>query len=659
VSQSILAGANMISSLELLEDLVPTVPPYDFIDNFNRVQSTLLINGLPPEDCNLVLGTATSTGKTISAELFLHNVLSEGKRVIYVAPMKALVREKYEEWQQRFPSKTISIMTGDYKPTPAMMDRVRESHIVVVTSEMLDSQTRSAVRSRDHWIKNIGLLVMDEAHIIGSGSRGPAAEAGITRLCGLNGEEPRIVLLSATLPNSEDFAKWLHRLNGKKTYVLNSPWRPVPLEWHFVPNEGKYYSQKRNILVDNTIKLIKRDPDSKFLCFVHEKKTGHNLIDTLKRAGINAEFHRADLENKKRVDFENRFKDKNGDLKILISTSTLAWGINMPAKNVVILGTDRGIMPVDLADIIQMAGRAGRAGLDTVGNCFLLCSDTNTGHWQRQVKASPPVQSALLNMAHLRFQVLAEIDMGIINTIEDLPLWFERTLIGQQVGFSDKHFKEAIDGLIKMGMLEAIGNHLNVTKLGQISTLYYFTPDDVYHWDRTIRKYGSPDIDEKLSVLIGGAPSVYINYTPKEFQDSMAPYLKDLRSKGIDVPKFPFTPYALAEHLKGNSSDNTGIRFYTQNIIQDIERIETALTHLGKLRGVTMPEDMSVRIQQGIPKELTFLCAIPGIGPKKAWLLYVAGITDPAKLKTTKKSDLITCLGNATATKVWDHIQQS
>jgi replicative superfamily II helicase len=103
----------MIQKLTLDDIEIPAVSPYTFLDKFNRVQSTIIANGLPTEDCNLVLGTATSTGKTISAELFIYATLPTKKKTLYVAPMKSLVREKFDEWQNRFGKDNVAILTGD------------------------------------------------------------------------------------------------------------------------------------------------------------------------------------------------------------------------------------------------------------------------------------------------------------------------------------------------------------------------------------------------------------------------------------------------------------------------------------------------------------------------------------------------------------------
>jgi replicative superfamily II helicase len=650
----------MIKKLELLDEEIPTARPYTFIDNFNRVQSTIILNGLPTEDCNLVLGTATSTGKTISAELFIHAVLPTGKKVLYVAPMKSLVREKFDEWQGRFGRDKVAILTGDYKLTSSNRHYLTNADIIVVTSEMLDSQTRTALRTENHWLNNIGLLIMDESHIIGSGARGPAAESGITRLCVVQKDEPpRVVLLSATLPNEDDFANWLYNLNNKKTYTLNSPWRPVPLKWNFYPCKEKYYSAIRKNNINLACQLVRKYPDDKFLVFVHEKKTGHNLVAAMKKIGVYTEFHRADATMQKRIELESNFLDKNSDLRVLVSTSTLAYGNNLPARHVIILGTTRGTSPVDLADIIQMSGRAGRTGLDKVGDCHLLCQDNHTSKWSKLTQQSPSVKSALLDGRHLRFQVLAEIDLGVLQRVEELPAWFKKTLVGQQVDYPEDYFRDTLEKLVRMDMLTLKNNKLCVTDIGRVGTRYYFTPDDVYHWCTFAKDNKVIDSDTKLAGLIGGAPTLSIDYVPAEFKNTVSYYNKACRDDGTRIKMTNiFTPYALWSHLRGDANDKPNLRFYINNITNDIERIETALRALSKHIDLTLPEDMTVRIKHGVPKQLAFLVNIPGIGPKKAWLMYTAGMTDWEKLTKADRSTFVTCLGPKTADKVIQYVKE-
>ena len=337
-------------TLELTEECLPTAGPYSHLKEFNRVQSTLLINGLPTEDCNLVLGTATSTGKTISAELLVITTLEAKKKVIYAAPMKALASEKYEEWKVRFPNSTISIITGDFKADNTN-ERLHDSDIIILTNEMLDVKTRG-LKESGHWLKEVGLLIVDEAHIMGSDGRGPAAESGIIRLCFFV-KNVRLVFLSATISNSADFAQWAEDLNGKTTYLLNTSWRPVPLEWHLMPlPTNRSYKDRIDVTVAEAVKLAVKLAPEKCLCFVHEKNTGALLKTALKAKGITADFHSADLDGPKKTKIEKSFRDRSpSGLRVLIATSTLAWGSVEVETNLLTLDSLGHLLPLPIGQL--------------------------------------------------------------------------------------------------------------------------------------------------------------------------------------------------------------------------------------------------------------------------------------------------------------------
>ena len=648
-----------IIHLKLSDEQIPACHPYDNIDVFNRVQSTILVNGLPTSDANLVLGTATSSGKTISAELFIH--ATDGK-VVYSAPMKALVNEKYREWSERFGQDRVAILTGDQRGASGPKiprEKLEEARIVVVTSEMLDHQSRVAIRDPDHWLHKTRLLIIDEAHIIGNDSRGAAAELGITRLGST--VRPRIVLLSATLPNVNDFARWVHGLNGKPTYTLNSPWRPVPLTWHIIPVRGSYYSARRNVMYDRAVKLIKRFEQDKFLIFVHEKKTGFALKKKLKSKGVMAEFHRADLGLKDRTDIESSFLEKDGDLRVLIATSTLAYGNNLPARRVIIMGTIRGQQPVDAADIIQMSGRAGRFGMDPEGDCYLLVDSVDEIDWDSLVNNSPEVFSTLTTQRNFRFQLLAEINLGTVKGMDDVMSWYASTLAGHQTEFDEDLIRQIVVQLEMMRMLDDNKGTFSVTKLGQMSNKYYMYPEDLHYWDEFIRTLKSNKLcDEIVSLLIGGAPTIRMEYIPAGHKPKVDKFVhKCDQIDGIYIrdEKKAFKPYVIYEHLSGNATDNPELSFHIRMITADIERLWSAICDIAALndkKDLFTPEWL-LRLQKGIPQQLAFLCSIPGIGPKRAWLLYVAGVTDPEVLKGTDRAVLVNCVGAKLADRIIEY----
>lgn len=322
----------VFQNFEVIEDLpIKCVNTSDFAEypypfkKFNRLQTTIVENKRYKKDVNVVMGASTSSGKTIAAELFMWQVLKQGKKVLYISPLKSLTQEKYEDWTQTFgDTYKICIMTGDYLASPLRIKELGKADIITMTSEMVDSRTRKAGSEASTWISQVGLVILDESHII-STNRGHAVEVGLMRFSKLN-PHAKILFLSATLPNVVDFAVWLYKLNRKRTIVINSHWRPVTLNWHFIEfiSEGKYQEQVTN-KIKTAISIIKKKPKEKFLCFVHDKNTGRQLVYWLGRNGIKSFFHNAELSLADRLSIEKDFSKRKG-LRVLVATSTLAWG---------------------------------------------------------------------------------------------------------------------------------------------------------------------------------------------------------------------------------------------------------------------------------------------------------------------------------------------
>ena len=129
------------------------------------------------------------------------------------------------------------------------------------------------------------------------------------------------------------------------------------------------------ILFKILLKVTVSAAEDKFLIFAHTKKTGEKMVQMLNAYKIDGEFHNADLTKEKRIELENKFRnDKN--FKVIVATSTLAWGINAPARRVIILGIERATQRIEPYNITQMVGRSGRLGIDTQGDAYVLLPRT-------------------------------------------------------------------------------------------------------------------------------------------------------------------------------------------------------------------------------------------------------------------------------------------
>lgn len=640
------------------EDCIATseYPYRDFpFPTFNRVQSTIMRENYWAEDCNLVLGTTTSSGKTVSAELFLAETLHRKQKVIYVSPLKALTQEKFEEWGERYSEYNIAILTGDYVLTPANARKLANAHIICLTSEMIDSRTRNFQSEKSEWMFDVGLIIIDETHII-STNRGHAVEAGLMRFCKLV-PQARVLLLSATMPNVEDFRNWCQSLNGKRTEVINSDWRPTKLTWHFIEHphqEPKTYHAVQDYKKRQALELVQDKPDEKFLVFVHDKNTGRQLERNFINEGIDTHFHNADLGFDDRIEIEKRFADRNEGIRVMISTSTLAWGRTLPARNVVITGVHRGINEVDELDIIQMAGRAGRLGVDPEGDCYLICDSEYK--WKNTIANPRNVISTMLEKGVLGFHILAEVKNGEITDKESLDVWFARTLARIQIN-SESIDPELVETvlveLIEWNMLKVTNGKYEITRLGRVSASLYYWPADVNHWSRgfgTIDQHNLWDSDLALSYVLGTTPTMSLGYVPRSETDNVLGFCDALQNiwpnRYIKQSVIATDLYDLLTIGKASP--------YVKSLQYDMERVCGALQWIDGIRRWGRNEfweAVPIRVKYGIGPELVELCKLPEIGPKRARKLQSQGVTSIRDV-LENRGKVERAIGRTTANKV-------
>lgn len=280
------------------------------------------------KDVNFVLALPTGAGKSPVAEMFMAYSLSCGKRVAYISPLKALTQEKYDDWTNAYHDwgkKKISILTGDYSLSKEKIKELNVAEIILMTSEMLCSRVRKVKSEKSGFLQELGTICVDEAHLLCT-SRGPALECGLMKFTKIN-PDCRVVFLSATMPNVIDMCDWLTTLNGKKTEMVNSDQRPVPLEMHWIVYPDSGVSGATDKRLYHTAQIVESYPSDNFILFVHAKAVGRKLKSYLGDRGIDAEFHCADLKRDARARIEGDFRSKK--LRVLISTSTLAFGINV------------------------------------------------------------------------------------------------------------------------------------------------------------------------------------------------------------------------------------------------------------------------------------------------------------------------------------------
>ncbi|MFY9811621.1 DEAD/DEAH box helicase [Aquabacterium sp.] len=315
---------------------------------------------------NVVVSAPTNSGKTLIGSLVLCDALAKGQRAVLIEPLRALAHERGHEFRSKQQelgvalgaSVKVSVSTGDYRlEGECLSSPAPESELVIATPERLDA----LMRSPEHrsWFEHVGAVVVDEAHLLADPHRGPTLEMLLTSLL-LLPSPPRLVLLSATLSNTERLAKWLAPCD-----VIEDPTRSSPLEkWVLALDEVEDATDQVASWLVNEL----QEKGAQALVFIHQARhtvsTARRLSQSLgSLAGeLGALSYHAQMSSSQRE--QARCDFEAGRSKVLVTTSALAMGVNLPATHVVIRDlTHVGGRSPGALDLIQMMGRAGRGSL--------------------------------------------------------------------------------------------------------------------------------------------------------------------------------------------------------------------------------------------------------------------------------------------------------
>ncbi len=455
---------------------------------------------------NLLVAIPTASGKTLVAEMAMHHHIAKGGKCLYIVPLKALASEKVEEFGGK--GVRVGISTGDF-------DR-REEHlgrydIIVATSEKVDS----LLRNRTPWLSELTLLVVDEVHLIDSPDRGATLEMVITKLRHRN-PDLQILALSATIGNPRALAGWLD------AEAVESRWRPVDLR------EGIYYRGRIRFKDrDRTVSQPSKHDDlnlcldtiaegGQCLLFVSSRRNAEGFAKRAASAlGIQdpalgeyarriaaaadtdidrtladcvaqgAAFHHAGLSRDKRQIVEEGFR--SGRIKCIASTPTLAAGLNLPARRVVVrdylrFQSGRGMVPIPVREYHQMAGRAGRPHLDPYGEAVLIAKSQESVHdlCDYYVNAPPEdVQSQCAGEWALCSHILSLVATQFAESREGLLAFMDGTFYchqNQNRRALERSIEEILEFLRDAEMIAETPSRLYATEFGTLVSRLYLDP---------------------------------------------------------------------------------------------------------------------------------------------------------------------------------------
>ncbi|KAH0622176.1 hypothetical protein JD844_024256 [Phrynosoma platyrhinos] len=358
------------------------------------------------------------------------------KQAVYIAPLKALVRERIEDWKIRIEEKLgkkVVELTGDVTPD---MRSIAQADLIVTTPEKWDGVSRSW--QNRSYVQKVSILIIDEIHLLGD-ERGPVLEVIVSRTNFISShtEKPvRVVGLSTALANARDLADWLN-IKQMGLFNFRPSVRPVPLEVHIQGFPGQHYCPRMASMNKPAFQAIRSHSPAKpvlifvssrrqtrltaleliaFLATEDDPKQWLNMderemsviIGTIRDSNLKLTLafgigiHHAGLHERDRKTVEELFV--NCKIQVLIATSTLAWGVNFPAHLVIVKGTEfydgktRRYVDYPITDVLQMMGRAGRPQFDDQGKAVILVHDIKKDFYKKFLYEPFPVESSYYNL---------------------------------------------------------------------------------------------------------------------------------------------------------------------------------------------------------------------------------------------------------------------
>jgi len=678
--------------------------------------------GLFDEKKNFLITIPTASGKTLIAMLAILSHLSKHKtKVVYLTPLRALTSEKFEEFKKLEKLNLgrkikVALSTGDSKEKK---EKLEDADVIFLTNESMDAN----LAFQKDWIYDIGLVVSDEIHLIGDTTRGPTLEIILTRFkSGFIGKNPpKIIGLSATISNSNELADWLN------CELVESTFRRVPLSEavysrHIITNqdreetEGNFAKNRQESRHPKAwIGLGLDTVAEKHQCLIFAM-TRKNAVAWAKEAGLDVvkelkpnqkkelekiskkilpkedydntkltselaktvkngtAFHHAGLDQRCRTIIENAFKDRH--IKLLTATPTLAAGVNLPARRVVIPSvmryTNNGLEKISILEYKQMCGRAGRPQYDDIGESIIIAKGYPDEILEHYVDGEPePLESKTLDEdSSLRINLLGFIYTASKfnpTSYEKIIKFFSQTFAAYQLSDDsvlEKKITKQLEKLKEYGMITD-ENGFEPTKFG--IRIFYLRIDPETAFDMTgyIEDYlrGTKHTFGIL-YMITNLHEFYSQYPiPDKYQGDMddlidpneklyrnQEFLREYCFKSLLI-LYKWIDAMTYQDMSDHFDAEPGDIFYIKENAKDLVYIFTEIIKFwrdyakeNKQKKIVSEYQslideldlLKLQIQHGVPEKYLELVKIKQIGRVRAQILYKNGFKNRLDLEKAK-----------------------
>jgi pre-mRNA-splicing helicase BRR2 len=413
---------------------------YPSFNTFNAIQ-TQVHNTLYNTSENTLISSPAGSGKTVCAEFAMLRMFNENPngRCVYVAPFASLVNHRLADWTKRFAEVSsnvrVAALTGE---TSADLKILERNNVILSTPENWDMLSRRWKQRKN--VQTVALFIVDEMHLIG-GEQGPIIEVTTSRMRYISSQtdnKTRIVALCSSVANAKDLGDWIGA-SSHSLYNFHPNVRPIPLEIHIQGIDIPHYASRMLAMSKPMYSAItSHSPNKPVIIYTSDRKHCRiTAFDIIAYAAVEDSPDRFLHCNAEDIEpFVNKLKEKilresvphgvgmlyegmhdsdrdlvmhlfrSNAIQVLVAAKTMCWSVFSNTHLVIIMGTEsydgkeHRYVDYPITDVLQMMGRAGRYGEDTVGKAVILCHTPKKEKFKRFLNEPVPVESHLDHSLH-------------------------------------------------------------------------------------------------------------------------------------------------------------------------------------------------------------------------------------------------------------------